>query len=136
LGEPLVTLSDCVICSVCSASILLLLVFIAVIEREKLAGLPSGVWLALRALIWVALLAAWFGAFAVGFGYVVATGTAGALGLPAPGVSRTGLVPYSAGGAVVSLCVALAMTALGVYLYRNLWQLGAVLPRLRRQVHG
>jgi ABC-type dipeptide/oligopeptide/nickel transport system permease component len=128
-----VTLSDCVVYSVFSAGILLLLVCLAVIEREKLAGLPSGVWLALRALIWAALLAAWFGAFAAWFAHVVARGALEGVGVFGSEAPRTGLVLYSAGGAVVSLCVALAMTALGVYLYRNLWQLAAVLPRLTRR---
>jgi len=130
-----VTLSDCVVYSVFSAGILLLVVCIAVIEREKLAGLPSGVWLALWALVWAALLAAWFAALAAALGHVAATGSAERLGIASPQGPRSGVVPYSAGGAVVSLCVALAMTALGVYLYRNLWQLGAVLPRLRRRAH-
>jgi len=130
-----VTLSDCVVYSVFSAGILLLVVCIAVIEREKLAGLPSGVWLALRALVWAALLAAWFAAFAAAFGHVVATGCGERLGIARAQASGSGIIPYSAGGAVVSLCVALATTALGVYLYRNLWQLAAVLPRLRRRAH-
>jgi len=128
-----VTLSDCVLYGAFTAGTLLLLVSLAVIERDKLSGLPSGVWLALRALIWAALLAAWLAAFAAGFGHVAAMGSAAALGIPAAATPRTGLVLYSVGGAVVSLCVALAVTALGVYLYRNLWQLGAVLPRLRRR---
>ncbi len=135
LGEPPVSLSDCVLYGAFSAGILLLLVCLAVIEREKLVGLPAGVWLALRALIWAALVAAWFAAFAAGFAHVIAAGSAEGLGIPGPRVARSILVPYSAGGAVVSLCVALAMTALGVYLYRNLWQLGAVLPRLKHEAH-
>ena len=129
------TLSDCVLFSAFSAGILMLLVSLAIIERDKLAGMPSGVWLALRGLIWVSVLAAWFAALAACFGHVVAMGSIASLGVPGPQVPRTGLMAYTAGGAAVTLCVALAMTGLGVYLYRNLWQLGAVLPRLRRRLH-
>ena len=37
------------------------------------------------------------------------------------------------GGAAVALCIAIAVTLVAAYLYRNLWQLGAVQPRLRRR---
>ncbi len=127
------TLSDCVVYCTFSAGLLLWLVCFAVIERDKLAGLPSGVWLALRALVWAALLAAWFAALAAAFGHARAVGSAVEPGVAAPGTPPPSVLLYSAGGAVVSLCVALALTVLGVYLYRNLWQLGAVQPRLRRR---
>lgn len=128
------SMSDCVLYSAVTAGLLLLLVVIAVIEREKLTGMPSGVWLALRALVWAALISVWFGALVALFGHVIMSGSAERLGISGPPVSRAALVPCSAGGAIVSLCVALATTVLGVYLYRNLWQLGAVLPRLRRRI--
>lgn len=120
------TLSDYIIYCTLFAPIILAMALYAIVERGKLAGLSSGIWLALRALVWVALLAVWAPVVAalIGIGF---SGTEAASGGLFSGLS------LEVGGAAVALCIAIAVTLVSAYLYRNLWQLGAVQPRLRRR---
>lgn len=125
-------LTDHVIYCTVFAGVILWMALYAIVERGKLAGLPSGMWLALRALLWVALLAVWAPVAASIVGLMltsVPTAASDAVGLEGSGL-------LSAGGAAVSLCIAVGVTIVSAYLYRNLWQLGAVQPRLRRRAEN
>jgi hypothetical protein len=117
-----------VYCTFC-AGVFLWIAFFAVVERDKLAGLPSGIWLSLRALLYVALLAIWAPAVAATIGHLVEAAETSAADSSMP-------VSYAAGGAGITVCIALAVTVVVLYLYRSLWQLSAVQPRLRQRPRG
>lgn len=129
------TLTDCVVYSVVASGILIWIVCFAVVERHKLAGLPAGVWVALRALLWTALVGAWFAAViaivAHAGVFAPALAAGGAEGQPEAAGSFA--VLFSGGGVLITICVAIAVTVLSIYLYSCLWQLGAIQPRFTRR---
>lgn len=130
------TLTDCMVYSVIAAGIMIWIVCFAVVERHKLAGLPSAVWVALRALVWAALVAVWFSVLAAIVAYLsvlsLAGTTAAAAGQAAPAAEVFGGF-LAGGGLVITVCAAIALTVLGLYMYSSLWQLGAIQPRFTRR---
>jgi hypothetical protein len=128
------TLTDCMVYSIVAAGIMMWIVCFAVVERHKLAGLPAAVWVALRALVWAALVAIWFSVLAAILAYLstasLAGTTAGGQGGPSAEVFGDFL---AGGGLVITICVAIALTVLGLYMYSSLWQLGAIQPHFTRR---